>query len=92
MIRVLSIANVITPPFQKVCENCHVADVIIYSTTDVHCTVCSSKSNVHKSCFFHGLIATNVGSMLMTIEGKWHEAILHMTKFEFLDLAHPKQI
>jgi hypothetical protein len=42
--------------------------------------------------FFHGSIATNDGSMLLTIEGKWHEPILHMTKFEFLDLAHPKQI
>jgi hypothetical protein len=70
MIRVLSISSLITPPFQKVCGNCHVADVIIRSIADVHCNVCSSKSNVHKSCFFHGSIATNVGSMLLTIEGK----------------------
>jgi hypothetical protein len=30
--------------------------------------------------------------MLLIIEGKWLEAIVHMTKFEFLDLPHPKQV
>jgi hypothetical protein len=28
----------------------------------------------------------------LTIKGKWLEAIAHMTKFEFLNLAHPKQV
>jgi hypothetical protein len=28
----------------------------------------------------------------LTIEGKWLEAIVHMTKFEILNLAHPKQV
>jgi hypothetical protein len=37
---VLSIASSATPPFQKVCEICH-----------VYCNVCHSKSKVHKSCF-----------------------------------------
>ncbi len=75
--KVLPITSLTTPPFQKLCGNCHVVDVIIRSTTDVHCNVCNSKSNVH-ICFFHGSIAT--------IEGKWHDEILRMTKFEFLDL------
>jgi hypothetical protein len=30
--------------------------------------------------------------MLLIIEGKWLEVIVHMTKFEFLDLFHPKQV
>jgi hypothetical protein len=30
--------------------------------------------------------------VLLTIEGKWLEAIVHMTEFEFLDLPHPKQV
>jgi hypothetical protein len=30
--------------------------------------------------------------VLLTIEGKWLEAIVHMTKSEFLDLLHPKQV
>jgi len=75
--KVLSITSLTTPPFQKFCGNCHVTDVIICPTTDVHCNVCNSKSNVH-ICFFHDSITT--------IEGKWHDEILHMTKFEFLDL------
>jgi hypothetical protein len=30
--------------------------------------------------------------VLLTIEGKWLEAIVHMKEFEFLDLSHPKQV
>jgi hypothetical protein len=30
--------------------------------------------------------------MLLTIEGKWLEAIVHMTKSKFLDLPCPKQV
>jgi hypothetical protein len=45
-----------------------------------------------KLSFLRGSIATNVELVLLTIEGKWFEAIVHMTKFEFLDLPHPKQI
>jgi hypothetical protein len=30
--------------------------------------------------------------VLLTIEGKWLEAIAHMKKSEFLDLLHPKQV
>ncbi len=30
--------------------------------------------------------------MLLTIEGKGLEVIMHMTEFEFLDLLHPKQV
>jgi hypothetical protein len=67
---VLSIASPDTPPFQKVCEICHVKDVIICSTSDVHCNVCCSKSKVHKSGFYQCSIATKDGSILLTIEGK----------------------
>jgi hypothetical protein len=37
--KVLSIASPTTPAFQKLCEICHVVDVIICSTNDVHCNV-----------------------------------------------------
>jgi hypothetical protein len=30
--------------------------------------------------------------MLLTIEGKWLETIVHMTKSEFLNLPHPNQV
>jgi len=46
---------------------------------------------IQKSRFFCDSIATNDELVLLTIEGKWLEAILHMTKYELLDLLHPKQ-
>jgi hypothetical protein len=48
VIWVLSIVNHTTPPFQKVCGNCHVTNIIILPTSDVHCNVCHSKSKVGK--------------------------------------------
>jgi hypothetical protein len=76
----------------KLCGNCHAIDVIICSMNDVHCITCCSKSKVHKSIFLRCLITTNDGPILSTIEGKWLEPIRHMTKFEFLNLAHLKQV
>ena len=38
------------------------------------------------------LLSTNDEHVLLTIEGKWFEAIIHMTKIEFLDLPCPKQV
>jgi len=60
--------------------------------SDVHCNVYHSKSHVHKSSFLWGSIATNDGLILVTIDGKWLEAIMHMTKFEFINLVHSKQV
>lgn len=37
-------------------------------------------------------ITTNEEPMLLTIKGKWLEAIVHMTKFRFLALPHLKQV
>jgi hypothetical protein len=59
---------------------------------DVHYDVCRSKSKVHKSSFLPGFTATNDGPILLTIEGKWLEVVMHIIKFEFLNLFHPKQI
>jgi hypothetical protein len=56
---VLSIDSPIAPPFQKLCENCHVANVIISPTSDVHYNACHSKSIVQKLGFLHGSIAIN---------------------------------
>jgi hypothetical protein len=59
---------------------------------DVHCKVCHSTSKVHKISFLQGSIVTNDGPILLTIKGKWFETIVHMTKFEFLNLVRPKQV
>ncbi len=82
----LSKARPTAPPFQKVCGNSHVANLITCSTCDVHYNAYHSKSKIHKSSFLQDSIVTNDGTILLTIEGKWLEAIVHMTKFEFLNL------
>jgi hypothetical protein len=92
VIRNLSIISPIVPPFQKKCGSCHVLDVIISPMGGVYCNDCCSKSVVQKLGFLPGSIITNDEPMLLTIENKWFEAIVHMIEFEFLDLLHPKQI
>jgi len=57
-----------------------------------YCKACCSKSTVQKLSFLHGSITTNDEPTILIIEGKWLEAILHMTKYEFLDLPYPKQV
>jgi hypothetical protein len=56
-----------------------------------NCNAYQSKSKVKNSSFFCGSIATNDEPILLTIESKWVEAIMHMTKFAFLNLIHSKQ-
>jgi hypothetical protein len=58
------------PPFQKVCENCHIVDVIISPMGSVHCNVHHSKSTIQKLGFLRGSIATNDEHVLLIIEGK----------------------
>jgi len=48
----LSITSLVAPSFQKICANCHVANVIISPMGDVHCNICHSKSIVQKYVFF----------------------------------------
>jgi hypothetical protein len=74
MTKVLSIASLVALPFQKICGNCHIADVIISSMGNVHYNACHSKSMVQKLGFFHGSIAINDELMLSIIEGKWLES------------------
>ncbi len=90
--KVLSIFSLITPPFPKVCENCHVEDVTISRTCGIYCNIYRSKSTVQKLGFLCGSIVTNDEHVLLTIEGKWLEAIAHMKKIEFLDLLCTKQV
>jgi hypothetical protein len=90
LVEVLFITNLVAFPFQKVCGNCYVIDVIICSTSHVDYNARHSKSKVHKSSFLQGSIATNDGPILLSIEGKWLETIVHMAKFGFLNLACPK--
>ncbi len=90
---VLSIVSLVAFPFQKVCENCHVMDVIISPTCGVHCNLSFKINSSISFLFFCGSIATNDEPMLLTIEGKWFETIMHiMTKFRFLYVFHPKQV
>jgi len=70
MIGVLSIANLVVPPFQKVCGNCHVEDVTIFLVGDVYYNVCCLKLIVQKLSFLCGSIAINDELMLLSIEGK----------------------
>jgi hypothetical protein len=89
---VLSIVSLVAFPFQKVHGNCHVMDVIISLMGGVHCNVLF-KINVQKLYFICGFIATNDEPMLLIIEGKWFETIVHMmTKSKILYLLHPKQV
>jgi hypothetical protein len=64
-------------------------DAIISPMGDVHCNAYHSKSTIQKLRFLHGSIVINDEPMLLPIESKWLEAIVHMTKSEFLDLPHP---
>jgi uncharacterized protein YlzI (FlbEa/FlbD family) len=50
------------------------------------------KINGSKFYVFRGFIETIDKPMLLIIEGKWLQAIVHMTKSEILNLPPPKQI
>jgi hypothetical protein len=58
-IRVLSIASLATPPFQKFCSNRRVVNIIISLTNDVHYNVYHSKPKDVKSRFLCATIPTN---------------------------------
>jgi hypothetical protein len=46
VIGMLFIVNFMAPPFQNVCETCHVMDIIISPIGDVHCNAYCSKWKV----------------------------------------------
>jgi hypothetical protein len=69
MIGVLSITSIIVPPFQKICGNCHVANVTISTIGGVYYNARCSKLMVQKLGFLHDSIATNDEYVLLTIEG-----------------------
>lgn len=79
-----SIASPIACPLQKVCGNYHVANVIIFPINNAHCNAYCMKSKAQKLDFLHGSIATNNKLMLLTIEGKWLKAIVHMARMHSL--------
>jgi hypothetical protein len=66
----LSIASLVAPPFQKVCGNCHITNLIISPMGYVHYNTYRSKSTIQNSGFFHDSITTNDEPMLSTIDGK----------------------
>ncbi len=88
----LSIISLTMFQFYKACGNYCVTDIIIFFTNNAHCNVCCSKFKVKKSSMFHGFIATKNELMLITIDDKLLEAIIHMFKATFLNLPHLKQV
>jgi hypothetical protein len=56
------------------------------------CNACHSKSIVQKLGFFRGSIAIIDELVLLTIKGKWFEAIMHMIESKFLNLPCLKQV
>jgi hypothetical protein len=92
MTKVLSIANIVALPFQKVCANFHVVDVTIFPTSGVYYNICHSKSTIKKLGFFRGSITTNDEHVLLIVESKRLEAIVHTKKSIFLDIPRPKQL
>ncbi len=52
----------------------------------------SFKINDSKLGFLCGSIATNDEHVLLTIEGKWLEVIMHIAESQFLNLRCSKQI
>jgi len=69
------------------CGNFHVLKIIKYLIGNEHCNVYYSKSKVHKSMpLLHGSIIMNDERLLITIDGKWLEAFVHITKATFLNL------
>jgi hypothetical protein len=91
LIKVLSIiANPMAPPFQKVCGNYCLIDIIISPTGDVYSNACCSKSKVVKFEFMCATIITSEEPMLLTIKGKWLEAIVHMCLCFWLYLIRNK--
>jgi hypothetical protein len=50
------------------------------------------KLTIQKLSFLHASIITKDKHVLLIIEGKWVEVIVHMKEFEFLDLPCPKQV
>jgi hypothetical protein len=92
MTGMLLIIRPTTPMFQKICGNCHVANIIIFPTSGIHCSACYSKSKVQKLNFFHGSITTNDELVLLIIKRKCLEVIVHMIESEFVYSLHPKQV
>jgi hypothetical protein len=43
-----------------------------------------------RTFFFHSYIVTSNEIKLLTIKCKWIQAIVHMPKFAFFNLPHPK--
>jgi len=74
----------------KVCGKCHVANIIICSTWDVHYNACHSKSKVHKSSFLWGSI-TKMDQYYWPLRENGLKKLC-IWQFEFLNLAHLKQV
>ncbi len=70
------------------------SDVIVAITNgDAHCNVCAVKTTIKKVDFLWASIVPTIGdSIFSTIEGKWLEVVVGMSKVDFFVQPCPKQI
>jgi hypothetical protein len=54
--------------------------------------VCHGKTTTKKVGYLRASIATTKDPIILTIEGKWLEGVVHMLETNFLILQCPKQV
>jgi hypothetical protein len=60
-------------------------DIIVSTTNDdVNCNVYHGKTTIKKVGYLHASIATAKDPIILTIEGKWLEGVVHMSESNFL--------
>ncbi len=64
--------------------------VFVATNDNVHCNVCCVKITIKKVAYLRTLIKTIENLIILTIESKWLEAMMSMSKVNFLIQPHPK--
>ncbi len=70
------------------------SDIIVATTNgDAHCNVCVVKTTIKKVGFLRASIVPTIGEPIFsTIEGKWLEVVVGMSKVNFFVQPCPKQV
>jgi hypothetical protein len=67
--------------------------VVATMNGNVHCNMYGVKTTIKKVGFLRASIAPTIGNHVpFTIEGKWFEAMVGMSKADFFVQPHPKQV
>jgi len=83
--------NPTTLPLRKQYVKCHTLDIVVSTTNDdVNCNVCHGKTTTKKARYLCASIATTRDPIILTIESKWLEGVVHMLETNFLILPCPK--